>query len=1275
MTGKVPGLSAGSVLCPRAACWLALPILVVSYTNARAELFTIDPGSAIGLSGESVIDANASIIIESFGVTYVSTPFGTTSGTATIGNNSIAFEADYLLGISSNPGISANASQYASMTLFFTPTVDLTYSIEEFNWSYLPLADPTSGLNPDIALREAGSPNDLFRRQGATSNTGGDLSSSYNLSVGAETGILNSGTQYMLALSMYTLRSRNTQQGNGALNGLVSFSAVPQPLLTVDPANGGTIGFGDVRAGGGLTMRSRQVTVANAGEAGSVLAGSFTSLSGEFSQATPLDTGDLLEGAGFPHDLRYAPVDRGTDSTTLSFQSSNGQSAGWTLSGTGVGPVFQSSETPGSTIDLGSAFTHGTSSRGLSISNGTQDNPTAEELVGLTLLNASITGEDASLFSLGGFVPGSVLGKGGIQDLAIGFNADATTGNKSATLTLWTDQNAPFGQTGDPFVFDLFAEVILPLPSLVTTPATGGAVDLGYARIGGSTAQSFTLENAGDPGSTMTFTITPPGGEFNVATTAQPLAAGQALSRNITYAPIDRGPDSGVIAINTGHGESASLNVAGKGVGPVFESSSSPGTTIDFGQHTLSTPANSTLTIVNTTSDLPNDDALVGLTLLSGVISGPDAALFTLNGFTPGTLISKANDIDLAIAFLGDDTPGVKNATLTLLTDQGAVFGQAGENFMFDLLAEVLAPVTGPLMAPDKQQGDLFGASVAIDGNNLIVGAYGDDDIGPLSGAAYLYTGDTGLPVVKIRPDGATKYLGYSVAIQGDLAIAAGIVNQAPALLLDSRTGAILHELVPSSSPISNDFGFSVAVEGAYAVVSDITDYSMPSTTGVVYVFDTGSGEELAAIYPDQVTGVSQFGGSVAIDDGRLLVGTRGGNGAFLYDLATQQQLHYLTVSEDPALAYRLGRRVAIHGDLAVLSVSDINFSSVPTTSAAYLFSVSSGAMLRKLTPEEDLGFQGIDASVATNGELVLLGLPKSDGRLGGGGVVIVFDPDTGRQLARIGAPTSNISSRFAQAMSMDDNLIVIGAERDGVVNDNFGSVYALRNSAILGQASSLPVRLTLASSGQQEIAFNGLGPDVALEFTDAIEVRLDGLNGLTVAMESFSLSGPDAALFELPGFIPVYFSDIYPSWFFDVRFRGSEQPGDYEAMLTFHSDFGDIPVSLSATVLSMAALLGNDVSTVIAVPHAIPPVPGDADGDSDIDDADLAVSFSNYTGPGGAGKTTADGDTDGDGDVDDADLAVSFSGYTGPIAPNVPEPATAVFMLAMLSLAPRRHR
>jgi hypothetical protein len=83
--------------------------------------------------------------------------------------------------------------------------------------------------------------------------------------------------------------------------------------------------------------------------------------------------------------------------------------------------------------------------------------------------------------------------------------------------------------------------------------------------------------------------------------------------------------------------------------------------------------------------------------------------------------------------------------------------------------------------------------------------------------------------------------------------------------------------------------------------------------------------------------------------------------------------------------------------------------------------------------------------------------------------------------------------------------------------------------------------------------------------------------------------------------------------------------------------------------------------------------IPGDFDGDGDVDGADFVAWQTNF--PKASGATLAQGDADGDGDVDGADFVVWQTNFPTPSAPGaapVPEPAAvALFGLALIASSP----
>jgi len=133
----------------------------------------------------------------------------------------------------------------------------------------------------------------------------------------------------------------------------------------------------------------------------------------------------------------------------------------------------------------------------------------------------------------------------------------------------------------------------------------------------------------------------------------------------------------------------------GQSTQPLFDSSV-PGGVIDFGDIPLLTTAEFTLTIFNVTTNVhPGLEGLSDLTLLDATFGGLTPEFFSLQDFTPGTRIAPGESLDLTIE-LTPTVAGPVEGTLTLLTDQGAGLGVAGQSFSYTLLDDAIAVQSAP---------------------------------------------------------------------------------------------------------------------------------------------------------------------------------------------------------------------------------------------------------------------------------------------------------------------------------------------------------------------------------------------------------------------------------------------------------------------------------------------------------------------------------------------------------------------------------------------------
>ena len=222
--------------------------------------------------------------------------------------------------------------------------------------------------------------------------------------------------------------------------------------------------------------------------------------------------------------------------------------------------------------------------------------------------------------------------------------------------------------------------------------------------------------------------------------------------------------------------------------------------------------------------------------------------------------------------------------------------GASGAAYVFALRQGVWKQVA-KLTASDGAVGDEFGYSVAVDGDTVVVGARYDDDGASDSGSVYVFTKPaggwttvSGNARLTASDAAAGDELGFSVAIDGGLVVAGARGDDAPGSDSGSvyvfvepaggwATATHAGKLTASDGAAGDEFGYSVAVDGATVVVGAPYDDDGASGSGSVYVFSepaagwgTATGNlKLTASDPDVDDG---FGWSVAVDGATVVVGS-----------------------------------------------------------------------------------------------------------------------------------------------------------------------------------------------------------------------------------------------------------------------------------------------------------------------------------------------------------------------------------------------------------------
>jgi hypothetical protein len=241
------------------------------------------------------------------------------------------------------------------------------------------------------------------------------------------------------------------------------------------------------------------------------------------------------------------------------------------------------------------------------------------------------------------------------------------------------------------------------------------------------------------------------------------------------------------------------------------------------------------------------------------------------------------------------------------------------------------------LTAGDGAPYGFFGASVSISGDTLVVGAYGDGNAGNYSGAAYVFVreGATWTQQQKlVGSDNSTNdSFGLSVGVEGDTVVVGAFgdtdteygVGSAYVFTRSDSLWTQQQKLRASDAAPDNNFGISVGLSGNSIVVGAYGNSAYGYYSGAAYVFSKGpSGwtEQQKLTARDSAEGLS-FGYRVAISGNTVVVcapgdarGTHPMGGVYVFEhkngsWAEQKKLFARNARNFAGF----GMSIAIHGD------------------------------------------------------------------------------------------------------------------------------------------------------------------------------------------------------------------------------------------------------------------------------------------------------------------------------------------------------------------------
>lgn len=249
---------------------------------------------------------------------------------------------------------------------------------------------------------------------------------------------------------------------------------------------------------------------------------------------------------------------------------------------------------------------------------------------------------------------------------------------------------------------------------------------------------------------------------------------------------------------------------------------------------------------------------------------------------------------------------------------------------------------------------------------------------------------------------------------------------------------------IPEESEYS-EFGYSVAIGSGIIAVGALDDFDWtnePYDIGHVYVYNAETRELITTLNSPNYEDDGEFGYTIVINGDILIVGApfedAGGEPGseygtvYVYSISDLNAAPLQLNSPTPAYYGEFGITLATDGTYVFVGAEAETVDGQNDAGVVHIFDLSDGSHVHTYNQPTPESFASFGSQISIDSNKLYVSAPSAGGKSGfNEGEVYVFDLETTQLLTTIYSPMPRLMGEFGNALTVTENYIIVGADRE----------------------------------------------------------------------------------------------------------------------------------------------------------------------------------------------------------------------------------------------------